>query len=199
MWWEGTMPSKTVRIPGGCEWPLQECSRLDSHILQFCSVHTPGLWACLCPFLYWTWLLQVFQRRPGENHPLVLSIFNFCPLWGYHALPSRTQTYHLQRFYTDGSLPQNWTRNRVFCNKTSIIIINHIKVYIYAFHILLHFLNPKEILERGKVTLSWAYTHILLGHYHHKHKYKGTGGKKSTETNKKWEKERREEKNVEGK
>ena len=36
--------------------------------------------------------------------------------------------------------------------KTSIIIINHIKLYIYtyAFHIMLHFLNPKEILERGK-------------------------------------------------
>ena len=165
MWWEGTMPSKTVRIPGGCEWPLQECSRLDSHILQFCSVHTPGLWACLCPFLYWTWLLQVFQRRPGENHPLVLSIFNFCPLWGYHALPSRTQTYHLQRFYTDGSLPQNWTHNRVFCNKTSIIIINHIKVHIYIYIYIcisytVAFFKSKGNIRKGK-------SHIVLGIHTH--------------------------------
>lgn len=49
---------------------------------------------------------------------------------------------------------------------------------------MLHFKNPKEILERGKVTLSWAHTHILLGCNHHKHKYRGMG-KKSTETNKK--------------
>lgn len=46
--------------------------------------------------------------------------------------------------------------------------------------------------------LSWAHTHILLGPYHHKRKYKGTGEKKIPETNKKWEKERRDEKNIKG-
>lgn len=50
---------------------------------------------------------------------------------------------------------------------------------------MLQFLNPKEILERGKLMLSWAHTHILLGPYHHKRKYRGTGEKKSPETNKK--------------
>lgn len=42
---------------------------------------------------------------------------------------------------------------------------------------MLQFLNPKEILERGKLMLSWAHTHILLGPYHHKRKYRGTGEK----------------------